>query len=396
MPNARRDTRSTAVRTATRDTAKQAMITLYQQWYNALVSGLRLDPATFQLLQPNTPLGDTSDQLWAYYNSIPPKSLVNNFQLNSINRLYDNYRAVVNVLISQSGDAFRRDLADCYAPWMTYVTGLAPAPRPSDLPDVFFSWATIHCPGAASKGRNDLEAMLDDPIALAQQAVLDRSQFINGVPNFGATIEDLRDAVPQAPSASFHFDSETQSADTSASWAKDEIGGIWDFFSGGGSASWSEIQTKAAAGRTTISVAFQHALSFPAEPGNWYSSAALSAAHATKDNTLWKAGVTPNWDSTFGPAGNMQRFLTELIVVDGINLTMTSDAGYTGGEEEEIKGEAEAGIFPLFFAEAARSANSAVSFDDTGAMTVTSTSPAGNPVVLGAIVRSAAELLAGE
>ena len=77
MP-ARRDTRTT-LRTAPWGSAQQAMATLYRQWYNALVAGLRLDPATFQLLQPNTPIGDTSDQLWAYYNSIPPASLVNNF-----------------------------------------------------------------------------------------------------------------------------------------------------------------------------------------------------------------------------------------------------------------------------------------------------------------------------
>jgi hypothetical protein len=279
---------------------------------------------------------------------------------------------------------------------MTYVSGLSPAPKPSDLPDVFFSWATIHCPGSASRGRNDLEAMLDDPIALAQQAVLDRTRFVNGVPDFGATIEDLRDAVAQAPSASFHLDSATQSADTSDSWARTEIGGVWDFFSGGGSGDWAEAQAKAAASHVTISVAFQHALSFPAEPGNWYSSAALASAYATRDNTLWKAGATPNWTSTFGPKGNMQRFLTELIVVDGISTTMSSAAGFTNTEEKEIKSEAEAGIFPFFLAEASGGATSSVSFDDDGTMTLTSTSPAGNPIVLGAVVASAAALLAGE
>jgi hypothetical protein len=394
MP-ARRETRTT-LRTAPRNAAQQAMTTLYQQWYNALIAGLRLDPATFQLLQPNTPIGDTSDKLWAYYNSIPPASLVNNFQVNAINRLYDDYRAVVNVLISQTGDTFRQDLGDCYSNWMTYVTGVSPAPKPADLPDVFFSWATIHCPGAASKGRNDLEAMLDDPIALAQTAVLDRSQFMNGVPNFSATIEDLRDAIPQAPSASFYFDSATQSADTSRSWAQQVVGGHWDFFEGGSSGSWSETKAKAATSRVTISVALQHALSFPAEPGVWFSSAALSAAYATKDNTLWKPGATPSWNTTFGPNGNMQRFLSELIVVDGIDTTMTSEAGYSSVEEDEIKADAETGVFPLFFAEAAGGTTSSVSFDDAGTMTVKSSSPPGNPVMLGAVVASAGALLAGK
>jgi hypothetical protein len=392
MP-ARRETR-TGLRTAPRDSTQQAMTTLYRQWYNALVAGLRLDPATFQLLQPSTPLGDTSDQLWAYYNSIPPLSLVNNLPINAVNRFYDGYRAVVNVLISRTGDALREDLGDCYPSWMTYVSGLSPTPRPADLPDMFFSWATIHCARAASRGRDDLEAMLDDPIALAQQAVLDRSRFVNGVPNFSATIEDLRDAVTLAPSASFSFDSAMQSADTSSSWAS-EVGRFWDFFEGGGSGDWSQAQAKAAASHVTVSVAIQHALTFPAEPGGWHSSSTLASAYATRDDTLWKPAVTPNWNSTFGPSGNLRRFLTELVVIDGINATMTSAAGYSSSEEEEIKAAAEAGVFPFFFAEASGGASSSVSFDDDGTMTVTSAGPAGNPLVLGAVVSPAASLLAG-
>jgi hypothetical protein len=393
MPNARRAARS-ALRTATRD-SQYAMSTLYQQWYNTLVAGLRLDPATFQLVQPSTPLGDTSDQLWAYYNSIPPRSLVNNVQLNPINRFYDAYRAVVNVLISRTGDALRKDLGDCYPGWTTYASGLTPRPKPAALPQVFFSWASIHCPEAASRGRDDFAAMLDDPIALSQQAVLDRSRFVNGVPNFSATIDNLRDAVTRAPSASLSFDSATQSFDVSRCWASGEVGRFCDFFSGGGSGDRSEIQAKAATSHVTLSVAFQHALRFRAEPGTWYSPSTLAAAYATRDSTLWKPAVTPNWSSTFGPTGNMQRFLTELIVVDGITMAMTSAAGYSGGEEEEIKAEAEAGIFPFFLAEASGRIASATSFDATGTMTVTSTSPAGNPVVLGAVVSPAAALFGG-
>src|SRR5712691_4190455 len=104
------------------DAGQQAMATLYQQWYNATTTGLRLDPTTFQLLQPNSPLGATSDQLWEYYNAIPPRSLVCNLQISGLNQLYSDYRAVVSVLQSQTGDQFRYDLGDYYDAWITYVS----------------------------------------------------------------------------------------------------------------------------------------------------------------------------------------------------------------------------------------------------------------------------------
>lgn len=377
------------------DTGDQAMTTLYQQWYNAVVAGLRLDAGTFQLIQPNTPVGATSDTLWAYYNSIPPASLLCNFELNGLNRLYDDYAAVVNRLVSQTGDALRVDLGDSYQAWMNYVGGLNPAPQPNDLPNIFFSWATIHAPGVASQGRNDIEAILDDPIALAQQAVTNKAGFINGVPNFTAAIQDLRSSIQRAPAASFSFDSATQSADTTYSWARSTVGGFWDFFTAEGSGNWDKTQSKAASSHLTMAVSFDHALTSPATPGGWYSSAALTAAYGTKDNTMWQPG-TPNWNTTFGPTGSMQRFVTQLIVVDGINLTMTSQGDFDSGEQEEIRTQASAGFFPIFSAQAAGGFRSAVAFDSSGTMTVTGSSPAGNPVVLGVTVASASELLGGQ
>jgi hypothetical protein len=377
------------------DTGDQAMTTLYHQWYNAVVAGLRLDPGTFQLIQPNTPLGATSDTLWAYFNSIPPASLLCNFELNGLNRLYDDYVAVVNRLVSQTGDQLRIDLGDSYQAWLNYVGGLNPAPDPNDLPNIFFSWATVHAPSVASRGRNDIAAILDDPIALAQQAATNKAGFLNGMPNFSATIQDLRGAVQRAPAASFSFDSATQSADTTYSWAQQTVGGFWDFFAAEGSGNWDKIQSKAATSHLTMAVSFDHAMTAPATPGAWYNSAAMTAAYGTRDNTVWQPG-TPNWNTTFGPTGAMQRFVTQLVVVDGIDLTMTSLGDYDSREQQDIRAHADAGLFPIFSARAAGGFSSTITFDSSGTMTVTGSSPAGNPVVVGVTVASASELLGGQ
>jgi hypothetical protein len=315
------------------DTSSQAMTTLYHQWYNAVVGGLRLDPNTFQLLQPSAPLNGSIEQLWTYFNTVPPYSLVSNMELNGLHRFYDEYRAVVSSLISHPGDA----------------------------------------------------------ISLAQQSLNYQYGFVHGVPNFGATIQELRDALVTAPSRSFAFNSATQSSDTSNTWAKDAIGGIWDFFEAEGTGAWTKTQARAAAGQVVVSLSFDHVLSYAATPASWDNPAALAAAFALRNDEMWP-GI-PNWNTVFGPTGTLQRFLTELVVVDGINMSMTSTADYDIVEQEEIRVRAKAGYFPFFCPEVVDGFSSSISFDTRGTMTVTAASPIGHPLVLGAVVTPAAELL---
>jgi hypothetical protein len=368
-----------------KDSGTSAMTTLQSQWYNALVAGLRLDPNTFQIVQPNVPLGNMSDSVWSYFNNLPPATLVNELNLSGGNQFYADYKAVVAQLESQSGDAFQRDLGDAYPVWMQYVKGLSPAPKVSDLPDVFRAWAIINYPNLASVGANDLQAILNDPIFAAQQAVNSTSGFINGVPNFSQTIADLRAALPSAPAASFSFDSETASSNVQNTWAEGAVGVLFDFFEGESGGEYSSLSEQAALAQVTVQASFKSVLQFAAQPGSWYVLSALSTAFATPDNTVWNHG-TPNWNSTFGPQGNMLRFLTSLIVADGIDLTVTSQAVYNSDQQTTIKNETGIAIWPFFFAEGSTTITTDVSFSSEGYMTVHISSPAGNPVVIGANV----------
>jgi hypothetical protein len=317
------------------DTTDRAMTTLYHQWYNAVIGGLRLDRNTFQLLQPATPLNGSVEQLWTFFNTVPPYSLVSNMQLNGLHRFYDEYRAVVSSLISHPGD----------------------------------------------------------PISLAQQSLNYQFGFVHGVPNFGATIQDLREALVHAPSRSFAFNSATQNADTSNTWAKDAVGGIWNFFEADGDGPWAATQAKAAAGQVVVSLSLDHMLCYAATPASWDNLAALAAAYAIRDERMWP-GI-PNWNTVFGPTGTLQRFLTEVVVVDGINMSMTSAADYDVVEQEEIMARADEGFFPFFCASEPGGFSSSISFDTRGTMTVTAASPIGHPLILGAVVTPASTLLSG-
>lgn len=381
--------------TQTDPTTQAAMVSLQNMWYNALVTGLGLDETRFQLLQPGAPVGDESDSIWAYFNNIPPLSLTDDFTAGGGNQFYSNYRGVISQLQSQLGDTFQRDIGDAWQPWQTYIGTVTPVPTLAQLPTLFQNWAAIHYPAVAQKGMNDLEAMANDPISLAQAAVGNQTQFINGIPNFSQGVQELTDAISRGSGGSAQLDSSTSSSDVENTWAKGEMGGVFDFFEGGGSVDYSSENEKAASSHVTVEATFAKAVPFAASPGSWYSSAAFGEAFNTPDNTLWNPG-TPNWQSTFGPTGNMQRFVTEIVVVDGIDVTITSDASFSTSEQASLSANAEVGIWPFFEASASGGWSKDVTFDANGAMTVKITSVRGNPLVIGAYVVPAEKFLGGD
>jgi len=370
---------------------QQAMNTLEAQWYNSMVDGLHLDPSTYLMLQPNTPIGNTSDKVWAYFNSVPPLSL--NFNLNSqqFNQFYPTYEAVVNQLKAQTTLRLQRDLADCYPTWMAYVKTLNPLPTPDQLPNTFRSWAMFNCPDHAAQGYTDFQAILHDPVSLAQQYVMNQAGFMNNTPNFSQTIDDLNQAIQIAPAGGFTLDTATASSDVTNTWAKASVSGFYDFFSGSASTDYSSLSAKAASSRVTVDVKFAHVMTFTAAPGLWYNSAALGMAYGTQDNTLWNPG-TPSWATTFGPKGDLQRLLTSLVIVDGITCTITSEASYSTQEQQQINADMSVGIWPFFSLGASGGYSHSAATFDGGKMTVTGSSVGGNPMILGGNVTQVGKL----
>lgn len=380
----------------TPDGGQVAMEELERQWYNSVVAGLGLEASTFQLLRPTVPLGATSDTLWEYFNNIPPLSLTNNFANSGGSHFYTNYRGVVAQLQAPGLSEFENFLGDSLKEWNTYLSKLSPRPKLSELPEAFTEWAmTSGHAGIAVQGANELRSFSNNPILNAQTAALNESEFLGAVPNFSGTIASLRAAIQRAEAHTISFNSETAKSDTSKAWAKGSVSGMIDFFNAGGSASFARMSAQAAAAQMAVKAKFLHVMTFRAGPGSWYSSAALSAAYAKSDNYTWKVG-TPNWESTFGPAGSLQRFATSLVVVDGIEMTLESQATFDSAQRQEIEAHASAGFWPFFSAHASGGADKEVTFTSDGKMTVTSGLPAGNPVVFGLNVMPAAAYIGAQ
>ncbi|MDP9190349.1 MAG: hypothetical protein M3P06_01435 [Acidobacteriota bacterium] len=360
---------------------------LQAKWYNTLTAAIGVSPNQFQLLQPPAPLGDTSKDLWSYFNDLPPETLVRDLEDSGGDQFYSNYSAVVNQLIPQSGNALARDLGDHYSAWMAFR-----AKNPGDIVPVFRQWALDNAPGLVAKGTSDLLAQLHDPIVQAQEAVVDQSKFADGTPDFSKTMDDLQNALQGAAGTTFSFDSATASSDITNTWSSGSTG---IFFFDSSASSQSTLVAKMTSARYTVNGSFKSILTLQADPGSWYSSSTLGAAFSTQDNTLWNHG-TPSWNTTFGPNGNMLNFAASIVVVDGVDITITSEASYSSDDQTHIRTVSSGGFWPFYSTSHTSTFDAETTFDSNGLMTVHVTNPAGNPLVLGVNVVPARQYILGQ
>jgi hypothetical protein len=365
------------------------------QYFNALTSSLNLDRYKFQIISPSMPLGETSDSIWQFFNNIPPKSLINKFDLSGGNKFYDNYRGALSSLLVAGGNRIKFILGDDYEDWYNYLIGLNPLPTPQELPDICFRWTSIHVPDKATPSRNEYARQLNNPIGIAQYSVLDQNNFINGIPNFSRNLDDLRSAITQSSSSTITYDSSNYSSDVTDTRSGGSLSGFYKTFFASGDTNSSSLTEKILSNGINVDIKFDKVCIFSAAPGSWYLSSALNIAYNTKDNTVWAPGAKPDWEDFFGENGSMCRFLTSLIVVDGITQTITSHSSYSLDEIDNYNSAASGGVWPFFSAGGGRSFSHEVKINNKNELEITVSAPLGNPLIIGANVTDVNSFLGG-
>jgi len=377
---------------------EQAMSTLNAQWYNAVVTGCHLDPSTFQLFQGNAPLATTSEALWNIFDAVPPLSVNNFYNPSQANVFSTDYGAVIANLNPQNAASFQTAMGDYYAQWIAYLNTNPTIPQGGILA-LFQTWSQLHMPpDQAQAAYTAYQQVSQGVVPVAMQMWLAAGGGTGGTKAYNATIAQLQNELSAAAGASVSLNSSSASSDISHTWAKAEIGGWYDIFGGAAEASYDQLTMSLISSGLTIEASFQHLVTFAAGPlarpssdpilsqyQPWYSSAALNLAYQNNNNIVWKH-TPPTWENTFGPNGNMLRTASAVVVVDGVDITMTSNANFDASSQTTFKAAAEAGIFPFFEASASGGWTHDVSFDSHGAVTVKSSSPTGNPNILGVIV----------
>lgn len=372
---------------------------LQNKLYNALTdpAGLGLDPNTFQILQASQPLPNTSAGIWSIFNSLPPKSLSQTFSMSGLNNFYDAYKGVMVTILPQGGDQFRRILGDEYSVWEAYKKSLTPKDVQGygGILQVFTDWANLVLdPNVATKAITIYTQLQHGIVTEAVKKVLDPDNVDPNLgPKFSQTIADLRAKLDQAGSKKLYFDSKVSSSNVSKTWAKGETSGLFNFFSGGASAAWNKVEQKATDERVTIDIEFDHFTTFAASPQGWYDAEAMNLAYKDKSAQTWPSGQHPTWNETFGKNGNIQRIATELVVFNGMKMTMKSWASYTKTEQQTIEAGGSVDFWPFFSASANAGTSKSVHFDSKGYMEVTTKVDVGNPAILGVNVIPIASIM---
>ncbi|WP_193102597.1 hypothetical protein [Burkholderia sp. Z1] len=214
-----------------------------------------------------------------------------------------------------------------------------------------------------------------DPIAAAKDRLEDWGQK---PPAWSVGYARLMKQLAAATSVKFPFSSKAES--NTGFW------GLW-----GGSDSISGPSAQFAAGDVSGQFEFKHVLQLSPTPSTWYVSSALSIAHSTTSGDPWNPKSTINWQSTFGPQGNMQRFVAGLLVVSGMSVEYTSSAAFSKVDQQSIQANQAKGMWPYYLSGSAISTH--IHFNSANRMTVQISSDQNVPIVLAASVVSAAQFL---
>lgn len=283
--------------------------------YNALSQGLGFPPGSpFQLIQPSTPLpqGTPDADLWAYMNNIPPFSLTQDYIQSGGNKFFSDYQALMSALVPTVKVDFKGDIGqEAFNAWSVYVRTLSPFPTPSQLPQVFFNWAIVFFPDIANVGASDLSVIVLEPISRAQTILSFYTTVPPTPPTWTQGYQTLVNQLGTAPSAKFTVEDVQSNSNVSKSWTKGANAGFFGLW-GSSSSSSTQSETYASKG-VSLSASFTRLLTFVPSPGPWYDSGAMGLAFSHKSGSPWNPKSSINWESTFGPNGNMQRFAGSII-----------------------------------------------------------------------------------
>ncbi|MCC3773287.1 hypothetical protein [Streptomyces sp. UNOB3_S3] len=367
------------------------MSELQNRWYNVVLKNLTTSPSLTQLIQPAPPLEPSDTALWARENTVPPASLTFNRQMVESAFFFDEYATVIQALSVPESTLVTVIGSGVHQDWLKYLKGLTPQPDEDRLPDVFYAWAMTYHPEVANEGVSALR----DIVRLRVLQRLLRSY--QGPPPRPAEYlggsRELLSMLSNSRSATISFDSATTSGDVSGTWTRGvnkDFSGLW-----AGADRLDATTTRFARSVVTVEAELGGYVVWPVNPDpRWYDSSQLHEAYTKHSSPPWAANPQTHWDMAFGEkSGRLQRAIASLLVVERLTSVVTSDAAFPPEDQQVIKAKAAAGLWP-FFVPTGDGVTNKADFDG-GKLRLTTTAPAGKPLVIGAHVLPTARYLGG-
>lgn len=370
---------------------------LQDGFYNALAAGLGYDTTTpFQVVQPSPPLvgGLGADgRLWNYLDIIPPATLNMITSLGAGgNKFSVDYQGVLSALQPASEQFLNTVKQPCYDNWASARAKGAVGPTGQNFQ--LWAYGCAPCQTVARQGAIALNRDNLDPVFVAQNNAMAYQPTGTDPITFSIDYDTMLRLLMSAPTRSFTVGKSDWNTDVSRTWANGKSGGFFGLW--GGSSSTSITTQKFGGSGVSVTASFANVLPFAASPGNWFSSAAMGLAYHNPNAAPWDPTSTINWENSFGKNGNMQRFTTTLLLVNQMDIQVTSTAVYTEAEQTEIRRNSSSGLWPFYSSGGSGGTSSSASFTNTGNMHISITSNAGVPIIIGAIVEPVKTYLGGE
>ena len=345
-------------------------------WYNQLCSKLNLPIGNFQLTQP-VGVPESDADLWAYINLIPPQTLKFNYWYYKQPTFFSQYAAIVNQLQFPE-NSFEKAIGKAtFIKWNNYLKSLPQPPPDNTLPTVWFQWAMLNAPAVANIGRSDLSCQL---LIKSARAALAPYQGVNAKqPGFSPSLSALNATLQASPSTQFTYTSSDADPHVANScWVPGNDPSLFGIYTG----SWCGflINQKFAQSSITVSVTLEHFALVSVTPGDWYNSGLLNLALTSASAPPWSSAT--EWEGYFGAHGTFTYAIGAVLAVDGISLTLTSDADFTSEEQAIIKSQSGAGYWPLYGGQLSSIITNEISFD-SGNLTIKCNSEPGNPILIG-------------
>ncbi|UTW64095.1 hypothetical protein KFE98_08135 [bacterium SCSIO 12741] len=346
-------------------------------WRNTLVSVLGLNENSFQLIQGSLPIGSTSENLYLMADSVPPAS--SNFQFNASqwNRFSEDYGSLLHSLSpGNNSSQLQAVLGDNYTNWIKFRNAYYAKGNQKSQADVFKLFADeMLDPGVAQTAINTFAQSALSPLEEAMADYTNTSNFLSltspsgqvtKVPVYNTTIEKAQAAIRKGRSASINYDSTSSNEKKSSFFTGAMDGAFGTVFAVAGAASDKKTSQMITNSKITISGSINNYATLPVGPGDWFNSGVFNNALKNKnDDYVWNPDSSSGWSTFFGAGGSMDRVITELIIADGIDLTITVHETFSDEQLSSIQQGLGGGFWPFYAgAEGSSKSNTALSTQD--------------------------------
>ena len=389
------------VATAVADSSVQQKINdMNAGWRNEIATVLGMDKKTFQLAQGTLGLqGSDSSGLFLMADAVPPESVVAYYDPSGKNARSTAYNQLLHAMLPSTSSGLSAALGPMYAKWIIY--------RNADTSDLsqqalFEKWANRNLdPNKITAALTAFKAAASDPLNLALDAYIDpafQTQFVDdtnnaySLRNYSCTITDATNAINTGGGpVTINFNSSTADSSSNGTTVSGSASGFYDIFSGGASGSFTQLSQKAASSDFVIKGTIDKHATVPANAGGWYDGSMVSRAwNGKNNNTIWDPNSNMgSWDSFFSVTGSLARRASQLLLVSGYDLTVTSTATYSESDYTRIQTEASFGVWPFFSASASATHTQSYAHNEDGTLSVRYQLNQGLIAIWGATIQSA-------